>query len=107
MAKKAPMPDPLYVYCTKTLFALESHGHVLASPVSHTSPGKDREKLPTLPPGTFYPISSERHLPSPPLRHCPLLIHECVSIVPRSLPYADLWLLSSTKGDPPALPGRQ
>ena len=23
-AKKAPMPDPLYVYCTKTLFALES-----------------------------------------------------------------------------------
>ena len=52
-AKKAPMPDPLYVYCTKTLFALESHGHVLASPGSHTSPGNDREKLPTLPQGTF------------------------------------------------------
>ena len=23
-AKKAPLPDPLYVYCRKTLFALES-----------------------------------------------------------------------------------
>jgi hypothetical protein len=23
-AKKAPLPDPLYVYCTKMLFALES-----------------------------------------------------------------------------------
>ena len=28
-AKKAPLPDPLYVYCTKMLFALESHGHTL------------------------------------------------------------------------------
>ena len=26
-AKKAPLPDPLYVYCTKMLFALESRGH--------------------------------------------------------------------------------
>ena len=25
-AKKAPLPDPLYVYCTKMLFAFESHG---------------------------------------------------------------------------------
>ena len=25
-AKKAPLPDPLYVYCTKMIFALESHG---------------------------------------------------------------------------------
>jgi hypothetical protein len=25
-AKKAPLPDPLYVYCTKMLFVLESHG---------------------------------------------------------------------------------
>jgi hypothetical protein len=24
MAKKAPLPDPLYVYCTKILFVLES-----------------------------------------------------------------------------------
>ncbi len=28
-AKKAPLPDPLYVYCTKMLFALESHRHTL------------------------------------------------------------------------------
>ena len=28
-AKTAPLPDPLYVYCTKMLFALESHGHTL------------------------------------------------------------------------------
>src|SRR6267378_4655687 len=33
-AKKAPLPDPLYVYCTKMLFALESHGHRTAT-VSH------------------------------------------------------------------------
>ena len=26
-ARKAPLPNPLYVYCTKMLFALESHGH--------------------------------------------------------------------------------
>jgi len=26
-AKKAPLPNPLYVYCTKMLFALESKGH--------------------------------------------------------------------------------
>ena len=26
-AQKAPLPDPLYVYCTKMLFALESNGH--------------------------------------------------------------------------------
>ncbi len=25
-AKKAPLPDPLYVSCSKILFALESHG---------------------------------------------------------------------------------
>ena len=25
-AKKAPLPDPLYVYCTKLFFALEFHG---------------------------------------------------------------------------------
>ena len=30
-AKKAPLPDPLYVYCTKMLFALESDGHHIAS----------------------------------------------------------------------------
>ena len=26
-AKKAPLPDPLYVYCTKMLFALASDRH--------------------------------------------------------------------------------
>jgi hypothetical protein len=26
-AKKAPLPDPLYVYCTKMFFALESNRH--------------------------------------------------------------------------------
>ena len=25
-ARKAPLPNPLYVYCTKMLFALESNG---------------------------------------------------------------------------------
>jgi hypothetical protein len=33
-AKKAPLPDPLYVYCTKCFFALESHRHRTAT-VSH------------------------------------------------------------------------
>ena len=27
-AKKAPLPDPLYVYCTKMFFALESRHYV-------------------------------------------------------------------------------
>ena len=27
--RRAPLPDPLYLYCTKMLFALESHGHTL------------------------------------------------------------------------------
>ena len=30
-AKKAPLPDPLYVYCTKTLFVLESLNEVLVN----------------------------------------------------------------------------
>ena len=29
-AKKAPLPDPLYVYCTKVLLALESKRHHMA-----------------------------------------------------------------------------
>ena len=33
MAKKAPMPDPLYVYCTKTLFAVEFNGHHITATV--------------------------------------------------------------------------
>ena len=34
-AKKAPVPDPLYVYCTKMLFAFESDGRHIATTVSH------------------------------------------------------------------------
>jgi hypothetical protein len=33
-AKKAPLPDPLYVYCTKILFAFEPTDHI-ATTVSH------------------------------------------------------------------------
>jgi len=40
-AKKAPLPDPLYVYCTKILFAAESHEHLLATTVSHRIAGMD------------------------------------------------------------------
>ncbi len=32
-AKKASLPDPLYVYCTKMIFALESHKHHIATTV--------------------------------------------------------------------------
>src|SRR5258708_29702432 len=42
-AKKAPLPDPLYVYCTKMLFALECNIHHMATTVSHRSSGMDRK----------------------------------------------------------------
>jgi hypothetical protein len=42
-AKKAPLPDPLYVYCTKMLFALESNRHHMAATVSHRFSGMDRK----------------------------------------------------------------
>ena len=45
-AKKAPMPDPLYVYCTKMLCGLESHRHHIETTVSHTFAGKHRERTP-------------------------------------------------------------
>ena len=32
-AKKSPLPDPLYVYCTKILFAPESNRHQMATTV--------------------------------------------------------------------------
>jgi hypothetical protein len=38
-AKKAPLPDPLYVYCTKMLFTLESNRQHMATTVSHSSSG--------------------------------------------------------------------
>src|ERR1700682_1777181 len=40
-AKKAPLPDPLYVYCTKMVFALESNRHHMAATVSHRFSGID------------------------------------------------------------------
>jgi hypothetical protein len=43
-AKKAPLPDPLYVYCTKMLFPRESPD-TIATTVSHLFDGMDREKL--------------------------------------------------------------
>jgi len=42
-AKKAPLPNPLYVYCTKMLFALESNRHHIAATVSHRFAGMDRK----------------------------------------------------------------
>ena len=42
-AKKAPLPDPLYVYCTKMLFALESNRYHMAATVSHRFSGIDRK----------------------------------------------------------------
>jgi len=42
-AKKAPLPDPLYVYCTKRLFALESNRHDMAATVSHRFSEMDRK----------------------------------------------------------------
>ena len=40
-AKKAPLPDPLYVYCTKMLFALEFNRHDTAPTVLHKSSEMD------------------------------------------------------------------
>ena len=38
-AKKAPLPDPLYVYCTKTLFRSEVPRNNIAAQVSHRFAG--------------------------------------------------------------------
>jgi hypothetical protein len=50
-AKKAPLPDPLYVYCTKMLFALESNRHHMAATVSHRFSEMNRKssELPAIP----------------------------------------------------------
>jgi hypothetical protein len=45
-AKKAPLPDPLYVYCTKMLYGSESRGHAATS-VSHRFAVMDRGKAPS------------------------------------------------------------
>ena len=53
-AKKAPLSDPLYVYCTKTLSHWSS-AETNGGPKSHRFEGPDREKhpLPSLPEATF------------------------------------------------------
>ena len=50
-AKKAPLPDPLYVYCTKMVFAPESNIHHMAATVSHRFSEMDRksDSFPTIP----------------------------------------------------------
>jgi hypothetical protein len=65
-AKKAPLPDPLYVYCTKmlTLYSLETH---TATTVSHRF-GLDREKTPsfgTTPLGSLRPVSLSQNVQYP------------------------------------------
>ena len=42
-AKKAPLPNPLYVYCTKILFALASNRHHTAATISHEFSEMDRK----------------------------------------------------------------
>jgi len=42
-AKKAPLPDPLYVYCTKLFFALEPNRQHIAARVSHRLSQMDRK----------------------------------------------------------------
>jgi len=44
-AKKASLPDPLYVYCTKMLFAPEPRGYHIATTVSHRFAGVDQKTL--------------------------------------------------------------
>jgi len=58
-AKKAPLPDPLYVYCTKMLFALGSNRHHMAATVSHRFSEMDRKSSepPAIPQVTRLSIS--------------------------------------------------
>jgi len=46
MAKKAPLPDPLYVYCTKMLFALDTRRHHIATQYPMDSQRWDEKKHP-------------------------------------------------------------
>jgi hypothetical protein len=41
-AKRAPLPDPLYVYCTKMFFAPESNRHHMATIVAEASAARLR-----------------------------------------------------------------
>jgi hypothetical protein len=64
-AKKAPLSDPLYVYCTKMPFSLSNaRGHRKASTVSHRFARMDREKAPSTVRycKSLFPISSVRGL---------------------------------------------
>ena len=50
-AKKASLPDRLYVYCTKMLFVLKSNRHHTAATVPHRFSEMDRKNtwLPAIP----------------------------------------------------------
>lgn len=54
-ARKAPLPDPLYVYCTKMLSLSQPH---IATTVSHRFAGLDREntQLPSIPQAPDLPL---------------------------------------------------
>ena len=45
-AKKALLPDPLYVYCTKIRFARETRGHYIATQYPMDSEAMEPEKTP-------------------------------------------------------------
>jgi len=57
-AKKAPLPNPLYVYCTKMLWAPESNTQHVAATVSHRFSEMNRKsaQLPAIPQVTTFPI---------------------------------------------------
>ena len=57
-AKKAPLPDPLYVYCTKMLFGLESHRQDITATVSHRFADTDRKKRTQIPTAPQVPFST-------------------------------------------------
>ena len=93
-AKKAPLPDPLYVYCTKMLFAVEFNRHHIAATVSHRSSGMD-QKTPSFlryPKVTAFPFLRCASLPSRLLVGWPSFVHRNASgSEPLALYYAPLW----------------
>jgi hypothetical protein len=54
-AKKAPLPNPLYVYCTKMVFALESPDATQRPQYPTDSPARIEKKHPA-----FYDAASNR-----------------------------------------------
>jgi hypothetical protein len=90
-AKKAPLPDPLYVYCTK-MVPLWSPAGPHSATVSHRFAGLDREKNTQLPSIPQPPPCHFFGTPAPNLwvaRH-PSVIRGCVSIRADRFCYADL-----------------